>query len=372
MFLLFSCQSVPGSTTASRTKMEQIKQRDSYIDVVKGLALLSIMLIHTVFWSGATYVPYYCRNIVLCFDVPIFFVLSGMGVACNGGKISFPSMFFKFSLAFGMLTFFADLFSGNFTFSTCARYLLIPSEAPPIPLLFNAHSSYWFVPMFILSMAIFSVIITFFRHLGIGMAALLLLYYPIRMLCQLPALSQIPICNFLSAYDLYSTRFFCYTAFLLIGYYSYPYLDSLRKRLYISSSIAGLGVLILMVSLLVLGWKGSDFNQNKLPPNCSYIGISLVSISLVLLCYNRNVRSFFLSHIGKNAIWFFAGQCVGGSTLFNIAPHCKCIWEIKLVLMFLCNILISTLAAEVFRAIYQLIIRLKIIRLSERQSVPQA
>lgn len=85
------------------------KQRDSYIDVVKGLALLSIMLIHTVFWSGQDYVPSFCQNIVLCFDVPVFFLLSGMGISYNNGKISFPAMFLKFSIAFGILTLFADL-----------------------------------------------------------------------------------------------------------------------------------------------------------------------------------------------------------------------------------------------------------------------
>ena len=69
------------------------KQRDSYIDVVKGLALLSIMLIHTVFWSGQDYVPSFCQNIVLCFDVPVFFFYREWEYRTTMGRYPSPRCF---------------------------------------------------------------------------------------------------------------------------------------------------------------------------------------------------------------------------------------------------------------------------------------
>ena len=344
------------------------KQRDSYIDVVKGLALLSIMLIHTVFLSGEEYVPKFCQNIVLCFDVPVFFLLSGMGVACNNGKISFPSMFLKFSLAFGILAFFADLLSLNRSFSTFMNYFLLSNQRPPIPLLLNAHFAYWFVSVFIISMAIVSVIITYFRHLGIFIIIFLLIYYPIRLLNQVPILDKFWILDGFHAGSLYASIFFCYVAFSLIGYYSYPYLDIFKKRFGIAMLICIVGLLYFVLSLIVHGWSMPNLQMDKFPPKCSYIGVSMVSISLVLLFYNRNVQCSFLSHIGKNAIWYYAGQCVGGSMLYNIAPHVACVWEVKLLLMYLCNIIISVLAAEGIRLCYKFLIWIKIIRLPERPS----
>ena len=53
-------------------------KRDLYIDYAKGLATLSIVFIHTVFWSGQFYVSNEMRIFSLLFDVPIFFALSGL------------------------------------------------------------------------------------------------------------------------------------------------------------------------------------------------------------------------------------------------------------------------------------------------------
>ena len=59
--------------------MENIKRnRNYYIDNIRGLAIISVIFIYTVFWSGSSYVPEYMRNLALLIDVPIFFLLTGM------------------------------------------------------------------------------------------------------------------------------------------------------------------------------------------------------------------------------------------------------------------------------------------------------
>ena len=47
-------------------------KRDLYIDFAKGLATLSIIFIHTAFWSGQFYIPTEVRVLSLLFDVPLF------------------------------------------------------------------------------------------------------------------------------------------------------------------------------------------------------------------------------------------------------------------------------------------------------------
>ena len=54
------------------------KNRNYYIDNIRGLVTISVVFIHTVFWSGSSYVPEYMRNLSLLIDVPIFFLLTGM------------------------------------------------------------------------------------------------------------------------------------------------------------------------------------------------------------------------------------------------------------------------------------------------------
>jgi len=54
-----------------------VKRRDHYIDFLRGIAVISVVLIHTCFWSGASYVPEIVQTFSLAIDVPLFFFLLG-------------------------------------------------------------------------------------------------------------------------------------------------------------------------------------------------------------------------------------------------------------------------------------------------------
>ncbi len=53
--------------------------RYDYIDYLRGIAAIFIILIHTSFWSGTKYIPAQFYNLTLIVDVPFFFYLSGWG-----------------------------------------------------------------------------------------------------------------------------------------------------------------------------------------------------------------------------------------------------------------------------------------------------
>lgn len=57
--------------------------RDYNLDFFKGLASISIVFIHTAFYSGETYIPGIMRMICLLVDVPLFVFLSGWGLSYN-------------------------------------------------------------------------------------------------------------------------------------------------------------------------------------------------------------------------------------------------------------------------------------------------
>lgn len=66
-------------------------QRDLYIDFAKGLATLSVIFIHTAFWSGQFYVTTEVRVFSLLFDVVLFYALSGITSGGNLEKNILPS-----------------------------------------------------------------------------------------------------------------------------------------------------------------------------------------------------------------------------------------------------------------------------------------
>jgi surface polysaccharide O-acyltransferase-like enzyme len=52
-------------------------ERDLFVDSFKGLVILWVIHIHTVFWTGYYYLPDSIRQMSLLIDVPIFFFISG-------------------------------------------------------------------------------------------------------------------------------------------------------------------------------------------------------------------------------------------------------------------------------------------------------
>ncbi len=56
--------------------------RDNYLDTIRGIAAISIIIIHTAFWSGATYgVPDWMQTLTLAIDVGLFFFLAGWSIS---------------------------------------------------------------------------------------------------------------------------------------------------------------------------------------------------------------------------------------------------------------------------------------------------
>ena len=60
------------------------KVRDTYFDAFKGLMILSVINIHTVYWSLKPYTPDILRELAYFVDIPIFFFISGYFARYSG------------------------------------------------------------------------------------------------------------------------------------------------------------------------------------------------------------------------------------------------------------------------------------------------
>lgn len=93
-------------------------KRDLYIDFAKGLATLSIIFIHTAFWSGQFYIPSEFRLISLLIDVPIFFALSGITSSGNIEKTLYRLL--KLQIAYMIFV------TGLFLLTGSSKLVLLP------------------------------------------------------------------------------------------------------------------------------------------------------------------------------------------------------------------------------------------------------
>ena len=136
--------------------MDALK-RDNYIDFLRGIAALSVVFIHTCFWSGYSYTPELMQTLSLAIDVPFFFFLSGWSSAyvdsfersirslLNIYKkyVMFLPFFFLILLIFG---FFIKQYPGLSLRSLYGNLFFIAEEPNALS---GVMGSMWFMPVYL-------------------------------------------------------------------------------------------------------------------------------------------------------------------------------------------------------------------------------
>ena len=132
-----------------------VSSRDGFLDVARGVCMLSIVFIHTTFWTGYDYVPSYMQSISLLLDVPALFFLSGVTFSVTK-RDSLISGIFRFCMIFGLLAFLYDMLT--LKFESKNTILALTFNAPDLNIFPVVAGSYWFVPVYIV-VSIFAVMI---------------------------------------------------------------------------------------------------------------------------------------------------------------------------------------------------------------------
>lgn len=333
--------------------------RDENIDILRGICAISIVLIHTTFWSGESYVPQYIQSLSLLIDVPAFFFISGLTLAYT--KNFNPSgVIFKLILYFGVVIFFYDLVvwlihGGNFS-NTLNALSLNGFDTKYLPTL---GGSYWFVSVFCVVSIISSVILIYLRKLHLLIAILCLSLYIIAFFSSFSIKG-----SFLGV----GLNYCCfYLGIMLLGFFIGE--RGLLKSVAAPFMICGILALAL---LYAINPEPSILNMqsNKFFPKLPYILFSFIGIgSLILLARMLNKwggesqLKRFISFAGRNAILFYVAQGISSSLLFKIVSHIHWHWSIKLVLLFSINLFLCVIFViillYIFKPINKLIAMLK-------------
>lgn len=333
--------------------------RDLYIDFAKGLATLSIIFIHTAFWSGQFYIPAEIRVFSLVFDVALFYALSGITSGSNIEKtfyrllklqitymifvtfLFFMDYFFKvFGLRFFSMEWlqsFYSTFGSKYAATSISIepqwqnlgnwYLHQYTNADTFPVVMG---SFWYLKVYFILTVFGVLILRFFpKHVNwfIGICIALTLLF-----------------NIFPWY--YPEGQVAYTAFYLA-----VFLIANRMRgKKIPAKIIPLLYGGVAIALIWMFWYyGSEIfykiNKNKFPPKIPYIIWTFFSLTTLFVFYNRLkiTKENFVTYIGKNAIFFYFAQGISSSLVyFLVVPMKEHIpWWILMILIYIINIILA-------------------------------
>lgn len=332
--------------------------RDNSIDFFRGLAAISIVLIHTVFHSGNAYVPANVSGWFLLFDIPIFVYLSG--VLFKKTKNPYKKIKEILNLILKWTIFVALCYivlllidKKNILYVNFFDWIAfnpVSTSKYVVSLQYSIYFMVTFISSGIISSIIISAINKYSEAKDKPKICVTIFIFLIFML-----ISSNSGINYFNI----PANIVMYCIFFFFGYLSTLFKIN-KKQLVI--------VLSLLIIILLLIFRGYNYNigdiQNlKMNNSIFYVLISF--ISLFVISYLRNRFSFNrkiikpIIYLGKNAFYLFFAQGISSSILYIIEPHINFALAPKIVIMFLINISIALLLYFVLKIIYNILEKIK-------------
>ena len=322
-------------------------KRDSAIDFSRGIVIISIIFIHTTFFSGIYYVPYFLRQMSLLLDVPAFFFISGMTFCIK--PFSITKSITRIIVIFTLAVVFHDLIFQIAPWKNV--FLTMTLHTPKLHYWPVLSYSYWFAPVYVVIIIIAPIMLQIKNPLipsGILIFYYLIVYFTPQLSVKM---------NDMSILGVNINYVFFYSSFFLLGYWVYSRFNKIPQVI-LHISILIIGLLLYFLSYLKGGQLIFDLQKNKFPPQLPYVAASFISLSLVIffIFISRHLKTpKTIVHIGRYAIFYYVGQGVGGSVILFLQTKGYIgieSWILKLPIMFSINIIISFIYAEFFRYIY--------------------
>lgn len=323
------------------------KKRNSNIDFYRGIAAIGIISIHTAFWTGEAYCPMWFKSLTLLVDVPLFFFLSGKSALYFEGNVmktvkTLSKTWMKWIYSTTLIALFCLLTTlvtkgGGIEGVNSVRELVdiyfFNGNFKALP---AVGGSAWFMPYYFMVLFVNQVIlchITRYYQNGEKNYTLYLLILYIWVATE---------------HDFFGVdkTFLFYSFFWMLGIIGCNIvIIDVRK---LAAMILGC-IILYLFTVYYSGIPIWDLQIAKFPPQLPYFFWSLFSVMLVVF-FDKYITKppFFLLHVGRNAIFYFAAQGVGTSSLYFFRRYINVdIWFIRWIISFVINLFVTVIVAEI-------------------------
>lgn len=338
----------PESTVEESIKMSK---RDEKLDFYRGLAILAVVLIHTCFFSGQSYVPEIMRTLCLLYEVPVLVFLAGRSAQYRSDFSSTISALIKIWVEWILISTLVvlgyRLIVGK-SAVTALQYLQGLLFYPlDVDILGIFYQSMWYMPMYVVVVLIAGVLQEFDKrvHFSLHSKWSFVLFLVI-------GLAYTSLYDTNSFFVLNRTQL-CFLSFFMIGYLTkadmrFPF------RWYLAGMVTFLSLWIGLSR--VFGISFLNIQGVKFPPHIIYWSESMLSI--VTCCFlwqygDRLIHRFhFIRFLGKNSLCFFFSQGIGAGLIYRFVPLAQQYGWIRTFLLSLAaNYLVTFLLGILFSAI---------------------
>lgn len=333
------------------------KERNHYIDVLKGIAIISVIFIHATFLDGSKlYVPNWFANLTLLFEVPIFFFLSGWSFSYSKDNKSYMKSLIltqiKYIVFILIVVITVDVINyikmGALEIGVGEFIQLLFHAEIPIPLLTMVYQSLWFFRVYFIVCIIGAILLRLLNTKASQIVTFICLVLVFLSTFIFPDLGR------LSLGMPYSYIFFYLFFFMLGNITKDKKINLLEAIIFILSIVCFLAIIKIITPINIFNLQG-----NKFPPNFIYLPWSLFGVVIVLYLKNffLNCKENVLSKIGQNSIYIYFAQGVATSILLYVAPYIAIDWYFKVVVLFAMNLLLTGVITVILRLITEPIVK---------------
>lgn len=263
-------------------RYDSLARRNPTIDTLRGLAMLWVIMVHTLYWGNFCSNSYF--NLIksfFLFEMPVFFFVTGAGnsFSQNTGYFSYVIKRFKrilipywvFALICASWTIFRIIRrEGIIEAKTAGKIILswiIPADRQMTSIQYLTWAV-WFIPVYLCIV----LLIPMFKRIRQSSAALAFLFVLVFLFCLT------------SIFELgWIQNVFFYSIWTYVGLFFSDIILLVKKQRFIYLlmiiALAGIGALII---LHAMGYS-VDMQYNKFPPTLIFLVFSTVAISLIIL-----------------------------------------------------------------------------------------
>lgn len=315
-------------------------RRDNTIDLFRGIAALSIVIIHTAFWSGSSYVPPIIQSLTLLIDVPLFMFISGMTYNFSNslqknikGLITIWKKYLIFLIPYFIISYVMDPSYLSLKEIINSIFFSSSVESP----LQVVPGSLWFIFMFFTVSLISSIIITIYNKYNDNLDnfknIILVSFILYGMSVYNKEFIFLNTCNLL------------YIFIYLLGYYLY---NKKFKTIWDYLFVLFFNIDILLFILLFGEYGITNIQGAKFDYSITYLLWSSISITTVAYLKDRiKFNCKFLNWIGKNAIIFYFGQGISSSLIGYAIKNITLSYLPKFIIACIINLILSILISFV-------------------------